>query len=204
MTEGFIYILINEAMPGYTKVGKTGAPIEQRMRELDGTGVPLPFECFYAARVGDMNFVEKQLHDAFDDHRVRPRREFFRVAPERVQAALLLAAIEDATTRDDVVDDTDDQAALNKARTIRSPFNFKMVDIPPGAILKFTKDPEITCTVVDHKRIEFEGEETSLSAAALIVLHQMQYTWKQVAGPDYWEFDGETLAARRRRLEEGD
>ena len=38
MTEGIIYILINEAMPGYTKIDKTTSPVEQRMRELDSTG----------------------------------------------------------------------------------------------------------------------------------------------------------------------
>jgi hypothetical protein len=40
ISEGIIYILINEAMPGYTKVGKTSASIEQRMKQLDTTGVP--------------------------------------------------------------------------------------------------------------------------------------------------------------------
>jgi hypothetical protein len=41
MSEGIIYILINEGMPGYTKVGKTSTSVEQRMKELDTTGVPL-------------------------------------------------------------------------------------------------------------------------------------------------------------------
>ena len=103
MSEGIVYILINEAMPGLTKIGKTSTAIEQRMRDLDSTGVPLPFECFHASRVGDMDFVERQLHDAFDDTRVRQRREFFRISPERVRSALLLAQIDDLKPRDDVV-----------------------------------------------------------------------------------------------------
>ena len=65
MGDGTIYILVNEAMEGYTKIGKTTSPVEQRMKELDSTGVPLPFECFYAARVEDIDFVERKLHDAF-------------------------------------------------------------------------------------------------------------------------------------------
>ena len=145
MIEGAIYILMNEAMPGYTKIGKTTSPVEQRMKELDTSGVPLPFECFYAAKVADVDFVERSLHDAFIDQRVRQRREFFRIAPERVKAALQLAALEDVTPRDDVVADADDQAALNKARTWRSPFNFRMVDIPPGSNLTFSKDATISC-----------------------------------------------------------
>lgn len=204
MSEGIIYILINEAMPGYTKVGMTTTSVEQRMRELDSTGVPLPFECYYAARVANMKIAEKLLHDAFDDSRVRQRREYFKISPERVRSALLLAALEDVTPKDDVVEDLDDQVALNKARTLRSAFNFRMVDVLEDSTLTFSKDEAIVCTVVDHKKVNFEGEVMSLSAAALIVIHRMGYTWKTLPGPDYWEYEGETLTARRNRLEEGE
>jgi hypothetical protein len=97
MAEGIVYILINEAMPGYTKIGKTTSPVEQRMKELDSTGIPLPFECFYAARVADIDSVERKLHDAFLDRRVRPRREFFKIDPARVQSALSLAGLVNLT-----------------------------------------------------------------------------------------------------------
>lgn len=204
MPEGVIYILTNEAMPGYAKVGKTTTNVEQRMRELDTSGVPLPFECFYAATVDDIDAVETNLHDAFNDRRVRKRREFFQVNPEHIRSALLLAAKEDVTPRDDVVEDADDQAALNQARTRRSVFNFEMVKIQPGTVLTFTKDPAITCTVADHKKIEFEGEITSLTKAALTVVHRMGYTWGVIAGPAYWEYESETLDERRRRMEEED
>ncbi len=135
---------------------------------------------------------------------MRPRREFFRIAPERVQSALQLAALEDATPREDVVEDAEDQAALNKARTWRDPFNFHMVDIPPGSILTFSKDPSVTCKVVDHKKIEFEGEVTSLSGSAVTIVQRMGYKWTHVAGPFYWEFEDETLDERRRRMEAED
>lgn len=200
--EGIIYILINEAMPGYTKIGKTTTSVEQRMRELDSTGIPIPFECFFAARVADITFVERSLHDAFADRRVRQRREFFRIDPERVQSALSLAALEDMTPRDDVVECAEDQTALDRARERRSVFNFKMVEISPGTVLSFVKDPEITCSVVDNKKISFEGTLMSLSAAAQIAVNRLGYSWKSVAGPDYWEFDGETLTERRFRMEE--
>jgi hypothetical protein len=48
-----VYVLRNEAMPGYVKVGFTRGSLEDRIRELDTTGIPLPFECFYAARVSN-------------------------------------------------------------------------------------------------------------------------------------------------------
>jgi len=64
-----VYILINEAMPNYVKIGRT-TNLEQRIRSLDNTSTPLPFECFFACTVNDAAFVEKQLHDAFLDNRV--------------------------------------------------------------------------------------------------------------------------------------
>mgnify|MGYP000953570363 CR=1 FL=1 len=201
MTEGIIYILINEAMPGYVKIGKTTTSVEQRMRELDVTGVPLPFECFYAAKVEYMDLVERKLHDAFGDHRVRPRREFFQVDPERIQSALEIAGGEDVTPRQDVVEDADDLAALNKARERRGNFNFKMVEVPIGAELSFSRDHNIKCYVIDNKKVEFEGEANSLSKAARILLHREGYTWNQVNGPIYLEYEGEALSERRLRME---
>jgi hypothetical protein len=196
-----VYVLINEAMAGYVKIGKT-ADLERRIRDLDNTAVPLPFECFYAARVANSNFVEKQLHDAFADHRVRSNREFFEIAPERVMAALKLAQIEDVTPKQDYVETPEDQVALDKAKERRGVFNFAMVDIPVGSVLIFSRDPAITCTVLDKKTVDFEGQKTSLSSSALNIFHRMGYEWKAVAGTDYWLYEGESLSDRRRRMEE--
>ncbi len=195
-----VYVLINEAMPGYAKIGRTDN-LEQRIRSMDNTSVPLPFECFYAARVSDAVFVEKQLHDAFADFRVRKNREYFEVAPERVVAALRLAALEDVTPGKDYVESDDDQKALDKARERRSVFNFRMVDIPAGTVLTFTRNQDVTCEVVSARKVRFEGEVTSLSFAAQKALENEGVLWKSVQGPLYWEYEGETLTERRERME---
>ena len=88
-------------MKGYVKVRRK-ENLKARLRQLDSTSVPLPFKGVYAAIVEDAQFVERQIHDAFDDHRVRSNREFFRIAHERVVAALRLANIIDATARYEV------------------------------------------------------------------------------------------------------
>ena len=198
-----IYILTNEAMPGYVKIGKTNNNLEQRVRELSAsTSVPLSFTVFYACTVKNAHFVEHQLHDAFDDNRINPKREFFRVAPERVVAALKLAEIENLTPKKDFVESKEDQEALDTARKIRSRFNFEMVKIPVGAELYFSRDENIKAKVIDThaaNSIEFNGKKTSLSRSAQKILGY-QYG---VAGTDYWMFDGETLDERRRRFESG-
>ncbi len=177
MTEGIIYILINEAMPGYVKVGKTADSIENRMKGLDTTGVPLPFECFYAAKVTDISFVERQLHDAFGDNRVRKSREFFNIDPARIASALKLAALEDVTPKSDIVETTDDKRALDSAKSKRGMFNMEMVGIRPESTLVFSKGEEITCKVLDNHEVEFEGERMSLTKSALIIIKRLGYQW---------------------------
>ena len=198
-----VYVLINEAMPGYTKIGRTDN-LEQRIRTLDNTSMPLPFECFYAAKVGNSVFVENQLHNAFADKRVRKNREFFEIAPERVVAALKLAQLEDVTPGQDFVESEDDQKALDKAKKIRAAFNFDIWDIPIGATLSFTRDPEVTCKVISSRQIEFNDEVTSLSAAATKALAELGFNWKSVQGPQYWVYENETLIERRFRMEQAD
>lgn len=197
--DNIIYILINEAMPGYVKIGKTNN-LEQRIRSLDNTSVPLPFECFYACKVKDAEFVERQLLDAFLDHRVRSSREFFEISPERAVAALKLAEIENITPKKDFVETEEDQQALNQARVNRAVFNFSMVDIPKGAELVWYRDENVKARVVDNRQIEFNGEITSLSNSAQKLLG---YNYK-VAGTLYWMYEGETLDERRRRFESGE
>jgi len=198
-----IYILTNEAMPGYVKIGKTNN-LEQRIRSLDTTGVPLPFECFYACKVRDAEFVERQLLDAFLDHRVRSSREFFEISPERAVAILKLVEIEDVTPKKDFVESQEDQQALNRARERSAVFNFKIVDISPGAELTFSRDENIKAEVVNNRKIKLNGEILSLSAAADKVLRNMGIEWKSVQGPAYWMYGGETLDERKRRFERGD
>lgn len=197
---GIVYILTNEAMPGYVKIGKTTTSVEQRILELSrSTAVPLPFECYYAARVADMNQVERAFHDAFGDHRKNPRREFFIISPERVVAILRLLTIEDVTPARDIgVESKEDAVAIEVARKKRSAFNFKMVDIPAGSELNFIQDENITCIVApDQKHVIFKEKEMSTSEAAAEALGSKW--WPQ--GPGYWTYDGETLDERRLRME---
>jgi len=197
-----VYILTNDAMEGFLKIGLTTTSVEQRMRELDTTGVPLPFTCFHASEVSDGRKTEKLLHDAFKDNRVRQRREFFQIDPERVRSALLLAELNDVTPRDDIETEDGDIEALTKVRKRRGKFIMSNYNIPVGAILTLSKDENITCKVLENNNVEFEDEVMTLSGSCLQAMHNLGFTWKAVAGPDYWQYEGETLVALRNRKEE--
>lgn len=94
---GAIYVLTNPAMPGIVKIGYTTSEVPTRMAELDRTPVPLPFSCFYAGYVENVQIQEQRIHAIFADRRLRPQREFFTVSPEQAKAAIELVAIRDVT-----------------------------------------------------------------------------------------------------------
>ena len=67
MEYGIVYLLTNPVMPGLVKIGMTTQKeIDQRMKELYTTGVPVPFECKFACKVkkSDCLKIEKALHKA--------------------------------------------------------------------------------------------------------------------------------------------
>lgn len=199
-----VYLLTNPTMPDLVKIGRTN-DLESRLRSLSThSGVPVPFECFYACEVRDSVEVERALHEAFGDHRINPKREFFRLNPERVQAILKVMAIRDETPTIEIVEDQVELEALQREQSRRSNFRFSNVGIPFGATLNFVKDEALTAVVVDDRTIEFEGVRTSTSNAAKILLHRMGGTLSAAQGPLYWLYDGETLAERRMRLESGE
>ena len=189
-----IYILINEAMPDYIKIGRTN-DIGRRLKDLDWTNMPLPFQCYYAARVKDVNFVEKQIHTAFADNRARSNREFFKMNPERVVAIIKLVEIENVTPSREIGESPEVKEELIKIYKKR--FNFEAVGIPNGAELLFIRDKSIKAIVVQNSNIEINGEVKSLSRAAQDLLH-VPYP---VQGPIFWVYEDETLDERRRRLE---
>lgn len=200
-----VYILINEAMEGLVKIGRTTTSVEQRIKELDNTSTPLPFQCFYAGEVANSALVEGKLHRIFADKRIRSNREFFRVAPNQVKEAIQLAELKEVTPRNDVVVDAEDVQALKKAvasEERRSRLRFSDLEVPIGSTLTFVKDRNITSQVVADGKVNFEESVMSPSAAALIIVRRLGYEWAAVSGSDYWEFDEETLTARRLRLED--
>ena len=95
-----VYVLTNPAMPDIVKIGMTDQnDVQDRMRQLYSTGVPLPFECVIARRIEDRKAseIESALHTAFGPNRVNSSREFFQIDPEQVEVLLRVMPGEDVT-----------------------------------------------------------------------------------------------------------
>jgi len=196
-----IYILINEAMPGLCKIGYTRTSIEQRLGELSRqTGVPVPFECFYAKRV-KLNVIEIEdwLQELFEKERINLRKEFFTISPDKVVLALRYIPGEEIILKRNVVADNKQEIeAVQKLAKRRENFNFKSLKIPIGSELNFIYDETLTCTVISDKNlVEFRGKKMSVAAAARIA-YKKEY---RLNGTLYWMYEGKTIDERRRRFE---
>lgn len=199
MTKGIVYVLVNEAFDSYVKIGKT-SNLEQRLKQLDNTSIPLPFRCVFATEVSDMDKIEKLAHSAFADHRVRANREFFEIDPQHVISALQMAEGKEVTPKNDIAADDYGLKALQNTSPKRQIWTLYDAQLKAGDVLEFTRDDSITVTVINERKIEFRGAEASLSGAALTLLHELGYTWKSVNGWGYWLFDGETIGERLNRF----
>jgi len=167
MKEGIVYVLKNPAFPNLVKIGiTTRDEVEIRMSELYTTGVPLPFECVYAGKVENAKKTEAALHHAFTNSRINPSREFFDIDESQAIVILKLITTEDVTpvisNELDKVDSISKKAGDNYSKSRRPPQNFVEMGIPIGDTLT-SADGEFKCTVVEEKKVEYQGEIMSLT-----------------------------------------
>jgi len=191
---GIVYVLSNAAMPGLVKIGMTeDSDASTRVGQLFSTGVPLPFDVEYACRVDNPDEVEGALHRAFAPHRINPRREFFRIAPEQAVAILKLLNKPDATAevaKPSVEVDATSVAAAEQARARRPNLSFKEMGIPEGSVLEADADPNIKLTVVGDKKVKFGDEEFFFTAGSQKALN-LEYPVRPAL---LWRFNGKLIS----------
>jgi len=142
---GYVYILTNPSFrEDWVKIGKSSRPVAERLKELDNTSVPLPFEIYATLKTSKYNEAEKLVHryiGRFTDLRIRSNREYFKVQPEIAleifrDIALVLGDAEidevykDSVTGADIKEDKDnrrDKSEGNKVWMI--PYNNKFFDL---------------------------------------------------------------------------
>ncbi len=195
-----VYIFTNEGMPGLCKIGYTSRnDVKERAKELYTTGVPYPFQIFYACQVNNGKNVESILHRLFAENRVNNNREFFELDPEKARLALSLSSQSEITPNEIEYLTTDEIKDIQKIEKKRlSNFTFDQAEIPFGATLYFSKDSSITCTVFSYNTVMFDGQIVTLTEAArntgLIPYFELQ-------GPKFWMYEDELLTSRRKRIQ---
>lgn len=80
---GWLYVISSPSLPGLVKVGVTRQlnPV-MRIRQLSSSSLPEPFRAHCFVFSDDCFELESQMHKYFDEERVNPDREFFRIEPK--------------------------------------------------------------------------------------------------------------------------
>ncbi len=206
---GKIYVLTNDAMPDYIKIGYTAADdVETRMKQLDTTGLPLPFRLHACIEVENAQQLERLAHDVFASQRARSNREFFLMEPETAVRYLKAVSLNDASAKwiaadQQMIDETGNP--LGEAQVVKpkqASFTFSAAEVPLGAEVQFVRDPSIKAKVVSDTEVEFEGSVIRLSPLTRLIFERQGTVNASgaYAGPDYFTFQDEILSDRRRRI----
>jgi hypothetical protein len=206
---GKIYILTNDAMPDYVKIGYTAADdVETRMKQLDTTGLPLPFRLHACLEVENAQQLERLAHDVFASQRARSNREFFLLQPETAVRYLKAVSLNDLSAKwiaadQQMIDESG--KPLGETQVVKpkqASFTFSAADVPIGSEVEFVRDPSIKVKVVSDTEVEFEGTVMRLSPLTRLIFERQGTVNASgaYAGPDYFTFQDEILSDRRRRL----
>ena len=194
---GYVYILKNEAMPGIYKIGITSRDsLDKRINELytGKTNIPLPFECVFSCRVENYKQVEKIIHNAFDDSRINPDREFFKINPERIIPLLKHLQIEDTTTTisekiDQKTSQVDKDSNIKYIKR-RPNFNFIEMGINIGDKIVFADESkQAEAVVISERLVQYNDKEYTLTKLTAELLE----TPYNVSPMPHWKHNGKIL-----------
>ena len=197
---GKVYILTNDAMPGIIKIGITEGSVEERMKTLDTTPVPMPFRFHFAIESEKFKEIEKLMHNAFSHFRIRDNREFFKMDAENAVSALKISGAPEIKMNNEMIDE---KGAIieEELKPLKKVFTFSSVNIPENAELSFTRDESIKCKVISDREVEYEGVKYYLSGLAKKLFNDMGYNWKAVQGTMYFKYKDKILSEIRNEIE---
>lgn len=207
-TKGVIYILTNPSFPDYVKIGYADN-IEKRLQQLNRSEcIPFAFRV-YATYEVNSRLSDLKIHTIIDKLNPNLRsidnfngqkrvREFYAMSAEDAYSILeAIAEIHGCTDKLMLVKPNEEEIRAEEtaeevkkeSRTRSANFTFSEWEIPFGAVLEYYTDSTITCTVVDDRKVEYNGEVMSLTGVAKIITGKTS----GIAGPRYFKYKGTWL-----------
>lgn len=221
MAKEIVYILTNPSLAGWIKIGMTSKnDIAQRLKQLNNSeAIPLDFRVYALLHCDDAHKTESLIHRLFDAinpeiHAIEQRangrirkKEFFQIDPEKayevMETVVALAPDSYELVKPEATKEEKDIEEIVREvahREKRSRTTFKMLGIPVGTELEFSRDANLKCIVADDiNTVEYEGEKSSISNLAWKLLGASKDTG--VNGFYEFLYQGERLWERRMRLE---
>lgn len=91
---GYVYVISNPLFPDLVKIGFTDKTPEERIDQLDGTGLPEAYIEHYRVKTKNARELEKRLHVHFNSFRYKKDKEFFKLDPHEVYQVLMKWGVE--------------------------------------------------------------------------------------------------------------
>ena len=177
--------MTNPCLTGMVKIGYA-TDVETRRQQLSTTALPYEYE-IYATYETPGKLEDKKLHKMIDnlnsDLRVSKNREFYVMTPQ--DAYELLEAIATISGSQDKLIKVANATPTESAQKVKKPpINFAKCNIPVGAELVFTEDPNVKVIVANERKVQYNNELTSLSAVVKAIKGY------NVAGPSFFTYNG--------------
>lgn len=121
--QGFVYVLMNQSLPGCVKIGRTTRDCAARAAELSSaTGVPTPFLVAFEAYFENCHEAETYIHTLLESEGVRlaSNREFFSITASQAIKAVIQAQGRLGVASTDTSTDCTPSAQSNDALDISS------------------------------------------------------------------------------------
>lgn len=187
-TTGTIAILLNDAMPGFSRVEyAVKGDISNKIRQINSAPLPVPFRLFFAAKVGNLKLAKRNFLYLFADHRDGDDAAFFTANPDELRVAIEMAAIETIELTDEQQGITKvARAKMNQLKARHDEVYFKSQLPQPGTSMCFSKDRSITCQSLGNGMVHYEGAKLTPGAAAAQALQKLGFDWTNSHGAGYW------------------
>lgn len=220
---GYIYILTNPSFPDWVKIGYAD-DVEERVRQLNRSEcTPFAFRV-YATYEVNSRLMDKKIHAIIDKlnrnlrsvdeyNGQRRIREFFAISPDDAYAIFEAMAeihgcperlkkceITPDSQRDaDLAEEIAEESAYRKqARS--SNFTFDWWNLAPGTVLEHYEDASIQCTIVDNRKLSYNGTTMYMTPFAQLISGKKYITNGPGWVSRHFTYNGELLADLEKRL----
>ena len=210
----------NPSFPDYVKIGYAD-DVEERVRQLNSSEcTPFAFRVYATYEVGS-RLMDKKIHSIIDKLNPKLRsideyngqkrvREFYAMSAEDAYSIFLaIAEISDSVDKlkkwnvseENIREEQIAEEVAEEVGFQRHPnYTFDYWQIPVGAVLEYMEDPNVKCTVVDNRRVEYNGEIVYMTRLAKLVSGKSYIT----NGPGWvgrhFKYNGEPLSNIEEKL----
>ena len=219
---GVIYILTNPSFKEWVKIGYAD-DVDERVKQLNNTEcTPFAFRVYATYEVAS-RLVDKKMHAiidklnrnlrSVDDYNGHRRvREFFAIPPEDAYAIFeAMVDIHDCRHKskkydftpehraeEDLAEDITEEAENRKKERCAN-YTFDYWNIPIGAELVYCDDENISCTVVEKRRLEYKGEIMFMTSFAQKISGKKYITNGPGWVSRHFKFNGQLLVERENQ-----